>query len=377
MRQHYRLIIKFLIKNNYTMKQKKVILLFLVLIFTIVTQAQTEDITEFDEFDNIENTDSTSTNEDSEKNEFNDDEFSDDDEFSSNDTLEDFDNKTSAEDKSVSYNRLYWAIAVLLYTILAGILVRFKGTRKLRGLFLMLGLVILGFYRGGPGIISSFQNTYLLAIGVKINWQAAVLFLGLIPVTYLFGKVFCGWVCYLGAIQEFLHIDKIKLFQSERAQKIMKIIRIVATVAIIVQLTFTQNILWSKIGPFKAAVNLFSPNVTGYILLGIVLISSVFIHRPFCKIICPVGLLHGFISKIKGASVLGINSACAGCKTCNTACQINAITRDKKISKLDNQECIRCGDCMDDCKIKSITFYKKGTQHEDKIILKGIKKLKI
>ena len=363
------------------MKIKQIILAVLLLIFTVSIQAQTQDSTEFDEFDNIESIDSTKNEQGTENDEFSDDEFnndefSSDDEFSSGDASEDFSNTADA-DKPVSYNRLYWAIAILLYTILAGIFVQFKATRKLRGLFLMVGLVILGFYRGGPGVISSFQNSYLLAIGVEVNWQAIVLFIGLIPVTYLFGKVFCGWVCYLGAIQEFLHIDKVKLFQSEKAQKVMKIIRIVVITALIIQLTFTHIILWNKIGPFKVAINLFSPNITGYVLLGLVLISSVFIHRPFCKTICPVGLLHGFISKLPGASVLGIDTSCAGCKTCNTSCQINAITRDGKTSKLDNQECIRCGDCMDDCKISSISIYKKGGQHNDKIILKGIKKLNI
>ena len=370
------------------------IILFLLLFFTVAIQAQTQDSTEFDEFDNIESIDTTESMQSIENGEFSDDdefgndefstddefgdasEFGDGDEFSSGDASDDFTN-VSDDDKPVSYNRLYWAIAVLLYTILAGILVRFKGTRKLRGLFLMLGLVILGFYRGGPGVLSSFQNSYLMAIGVEVNWQAIVLFIGLIPVTYLFGKVFCGWVCYLGAIQEFLHIDKVKLFQSEKAQKVMKIIRIVAITAVIIQLSITQDILWSKIGPFKTAINLFSPNLTGYILLGIVLVSSVFIHRPFCKLICPVGLVHGLVTKIPGASVLGINDSCAGCKTCSTSCQINAITREGKTSKLDNEECIRCGDCMDDCNIKSISFYKKGEQHNDKIILKGIKKLNI
>ncbi len=357
------------------MKIKFVIIACFVLIFSINIKAQ-NDADEFDEFENIENTDTSITEQDTEENEFSTDEFESDDEFSLDDASDEFDNSVT-DTEPMSYDRLYWAIAVLLYTILAGIFVRYNATRKLRGLFLMVGLVILGFYRGGPGVISSFQNSYLLAIGVKVNWQAIVLFLGLIPVTYLFGKVFCGWVCYLGAIQEFIHIDKVKLFQSERAQKTMKWIRIVATIAVIVQLTFTHIILWNKIGPFKVAINLFSSNLIGYVLLGIVLVSSVFIYRPFCKIICPVGLLHGLISKIPGASVLDINTSCAGCKTCSTSCQINAITRDGDTSKLDNEECIRCGDCIDDCKIKSISIYKKNKHHKNKIILKGIKKLKL
>ena len=365
----------------------KTIILSLIFIFTGLW-IQAQDSSGMDEFENTETVDSAVNEKSSDAagvkaadefstgdDEFSDDEFSSggDDEFSTGDASEEFSN--AADDGKVSYNRLYWALGILLFTIIAGILVRFKSTRKLRGLFLLGALVILGFYRGGPGVISSFQNAYLLLLGVKVNWQAAVLFLGLIPITYFFGKVFCGWVCYLGAIQEFLYIDKIKVLQSERAQKIMKWIRYIALAAILIQLTFTHIILWNKIGPFKVAINLYSPNVTGYILLAIVLISSVFIYRPFCKMICPVGLLHGFVSLIPGASVLGINNTCTGCKTCNTSCHINAITRENRTSKLDNEECIRCGDCLDDCRVKSISFYNKNKEHDDKIILKGIKKV--
>ncbi len=286
--------------------------------------------------------------------------------------------ETSGSDQKISYNRMWWAIFTLLATVIAGFLVKFKATRKWRGFFLLASVVILGFYRGGcPCVISSFQNVILFFTGLSDNWQAIILFLGLIPLTYLFGRVFCGWVCPLGALQDFLHIGKIKIFQSEKAQKVMRIMRIIILIVLIAQLIITKDILWDKIGPFKVVFNLFSSNLTGYILAGILLVSSLFIYRPFCKAVCPVGLVLGWVSKIPGASILGINNSCAGCNICNTSCKINAITREGKTSKLDNQECIRCGDCMDDCRIKSISFYKKGKNHDDKIILKGIKKLDI
>ncbi len=304
-----------------------------------------------------------------------DDEFSEeafaDDEFSEDEFVT-IDEAKNLEDKEqTSYTRLYYAIAILALTILAAVFMKFKKTRKLRLLVLLIAMVIFGFYRGGPGVISSFQNTYLAAIGVEINWQAFVLFLGLIPITYFAGRVFCGWICYLGAIQEFLYNKKFKILESAKAQKIMRIIRSVALSALLIQLTFTHIIMWNKVGPFKVAVNLFSPNIAGYILLGIVLISSVFMYRPFCKTLCPVGLLLGFIAKIPGASVLGIDNNCAGCKTCNESCDINAITRENKISKMDNQECIRCGDCISDCKEESISFHHKNKNHHDKIVLKA------
>ena len=155
----------------------------------------------------------------------------------------------------------------------------------------------------------------------------------------------------------------------------MRRIRYVLLSAILIQLIITQTIEWSKIGPFKVIFNLYSPNITGYILLGILLISSLFIHRPFCKMVCPAGLIFGWITKMPGASVLGITNSCTGCKICSISCNINAITRENNISKLDNQECIMCGECMNDCRVKSIKPFRNNDAHKGQIVLKGIKKL--
>lgn len=362
---------------------------YFLIALTVITYslsfAGTDEFTEFN--DDTEFVDSSNNiNEFIETtDEFSNDEFSDTDEFANTDEFSSTDDEFSeftdgeiTETKSTTnWNRFYWAIVILAFTILAGILVRFEKTRKIRPLFLLAAVVILGFYRGGPGIISSFQNTFLFFIGATDKWPAIVLFLGLIPITYFFGKVFCGWTCYLGAIQEFLYIGKFKIFQTEKAQKIMRIIRYVIFSILLLQLTITQGIEWSKIGPFKVIFNLFSPNTTGYILLVILLVSSLFIHRPFCKVACPAGLVFGWVTKIPGASVLGITNSCAGCKTCSSSCEINAITREGQISKLDNQECIMCGECMSDCKIKSIHPFRKGENHHGKITLKGIKKINI
>ena len=356
---------------------KSIVILLVILFLSIFTYAKTDDFGFSDENKTIQVEDEFSTDEFSED-EFSDDEFSEsEDEFSETD--DEF-SPTDVEEsvRKINWNRFNWALGILLATFIAGLFVRNEKTRKLRPIFLLAAVVVLGFYRGGPGIISSFQNTILYLIGASWKWTAMVLFVGVLVLTYFQGKVFCGWICYLGAIQEFLYIGKIKILQTEKAQKIMRIIRYILLAAILLQLIITQTIEWSKIGPFKVIFNLYSPNLTGYVLLGILLLSSLFIHRPFCKMVCPAGLIFGWITKIPGAAILGINDSCLACKTCNTSCNINAITRDdNKTSHLDNQECIMCGECMNDCKIKSIGPYRKSKEHDSQIVLKGIKKVKI
>lgn len=272
---------------------------------------------------------------------------------------------------NTTYTNVYWWLGIVAFTILAGFFVRHPLTRKARPFFLLLSVIILGFYRGGcPCMISSIQNTFLAALGTSVSWQSVLLFLGLIPLTYIFGKVWCGWVCHLGALQEFLFIPgTTKLFRSVRAQKTMKYIRWFLLITLLIQLVITKTNIYRHYGPFKVAYNLFSANLLGYILLGLLLISSLFIYRPFCKAICPIGLILGWITKIPGAAVLGIQNDCTSCTVCNKTCRMDAINREGKTSILKNQDCIACGDCMDSCHTKSLSFYRKGKKHDDQIEL--------
>ncbi len=364
------------------MKNLFTYLLFIILLMiSSLSYSSIDNFSDFDEDTALTQTDDEFSNDDEFSSEGSD-EFSEEntDEFSEGNVEEFSEFSESKEEEYIpktNWNRFNWAIGILFATLIAGFFVRHEKTRKLRPLFLLAAVVILGFYRGGPGIISSFQNVILVSIGQYWKWTAIVLFMGVVILTYFQGKVFCGWICYLGAIQEFLYIGKIKILQTEKAQKIMRITRYILFAIITMQVIITQSIEWSKIGPFKIIFNLYSPNITGYILLGVLLISSLFIHRPFCKMICPAGLIFGWVTKIPGASVLGITNSCVGCKTCNTSCKINAITREGKTSKLDNQECVMCGECMSDCNIKSIGPFRNSEEHKGKTVLKRIKKMEI
>lgn len=300
------------------------------------------------------------------------------DSTSSQDEFAEFSNSTSTDcstscsgcESKKDNSQLWWILSSLLATIVAGFLVRIRATRNLRGWFLLSTLVIYGFYVGGcPCPIMSFQHLIFAFSGVETELIKVLWFIGLIPITYLLGKVWCGWICHLGALQEFLFLPgKIKILQSERAQIIMRIIRIVLLAMLIVQIIITKTNLYKLIDPFKVAFNLHSSNTIGWVLLVLLLLSSVFIYRPFCKAICPIGLVLGWISKIPGASILSPQNDCVSCRVCNNSCNINAITNDEKISKLDNQECIACGNCISDCKKGSMLFVRNSKKYASKTV---------
>jgi len=270
-------------------------------------------------------------------------------------------------------------LIALTLTIISGFLVRFNKTRNLRPIFLLIGLVFFGFYNGAcPCMISSFQNLILFLSGVEINLTSMLWFLGLIPITFIFGKVWCGWVCHLGALQEFLfRPNNFVWLKTEKTSYYLKIIRYVLLAALVIQLLIMGEIFWCKIDPFIGIFNInlnYNYEIVSGILIVLLLISSIFSFRPFCRTVCPVGITLGWISAIPGASILGLkNSDCISCKNCNDSCDINAIMKRKRISYLDNKECIACGNCIDNCKNFGIQHVRKNKQN--KVIVFFKKKL--
>ncbi len=257
------------------------------------------------------------------------------------------------------YDKLKYPLLALVITSISGILVHFRGTRVLRPLMLLTSLVLFGFVNGGcPCVISSFQNLLLLGLGVDINSYNIVWFLGVIVLTYLFGRVWCGWVCHLGALQEFFYrTNRLGFLKGDRAQKILRWIRNTLFVVLIIQLAITKMNLFEEIDPFKVAFNFTSYYAAGWILLGILLVTSLFMYRPFCRGACPVGLVLGWISKLPGTFRLQMNDTCSQCKRCTATCQSQAID---ELCRINNSDCILCGDCMETCKVKGIAPLVRG-----------------
>lgn len=271
--------------------------------------------------------------------------------------------EAGATTHSGSSKGLRVVLGVLAATVLAGVFVRFGALRRLRVLFLLGSVVTLGFAFGGcPCSISSFQNVLLWTMGEEVCPSSLVWFLGLIPITYLFGRVWCGWVCHLGALQEFLHVpNQLAFLQGRRAQQIMRWSRYALLIALIAQLAITRTNLFIHIDPFKVAFNLSSYYVTGWILLGLMLVSSLYINRPFCRSVCPVGVVLGWISRLPGAAVLGRNEDCTSCKLCSSACAVQAIQRDPESKEVafHSSDCIMCGDCLGACRKNAIDFVRE------------------
>lgn len=171
----------------------------------------------------------------------------------------------------------------------------------------------------------------------------------------IFGGMTCGWICPFGFLQDLLYkINTRKIHISERYH----ITRFAVLGLLILVPLITLEPWFCKIcpaGTLEAGIPLvlshdYLRSMAGQlfnikiIILVLLLSSMVFIKRPFCRFVCPLGAMLSLfnpISKIK----LEVDGGCNRCGKCERLCPM-----DIRIYEDPNSmSCIRCMECTRGC----------------------------
>ena len=178
---------------------------------------------------------------------------------------------------------------------------RFKYKKQLRWAGMLIGLVILGFIYNLPLTLSSI-NRFLL--GFWPQWQTNLYWYLLIGgILFVFTaddkNPYCQWFCPFGAAQECVGaIGKAKSYSSSRYRTFFIWLRRgVVWFAIVIALLFRSPGLTS----YEIFGTLFSlvGSKLQFVLLGSVLIASLFIKRPWCAYLCPIAPIDEFIRMVR------------------------------------------------------------------------------
>lgn len=87
-------------------------------------------------------------------------------------------------------------------------------------------------------------------------------------------------------------------------------------------------------------------------ILLVLLLLSVFVYRPFCQYLCPLGAVYGLFNRFSLVQIRWEEERCIHCSACETACPVGLPVQE--ISR--SPECIRCGECMAACPKKCLRF---------------------
>lgn len=224
----------------------------------------------------------------------------------------------------------------------------------------------LGFIVGGcPCSLGAIQNI-ILRIGEVKESLPSYLLVGIPVVTaILFGRVFCGWVCPMGAVQHFVYRKetgkKGKRFDvSPRLHNILCYGKYIILVALVIAVIVTKTKVWEDIDPFKALFNIQLEWIPTSILVVLMVVSLV-MGFPWCKYVCPLGAFLALFSRFTLFKVK-IGDKCTNCKACHTVfCDYKAIKPGEVKPQVNQLECTRCGECISRCPFNAmeLTMHKQ------------------
>ena len=186
-------------------------------------------------------------------------------------------------------------------------------------------LIYFGFFREGcvcpvgatqNVVLALFDSSYALPVGVLVFF--------ILPLAFaLFaGRSFCAGVCPLGAIQDIVLLRPVGLPEwLERALRLLAYVYL--GLAVYFAATGAAFVI-CKYDPFVGFFRL-TGGLDMLILGGSLLLIGVFVGRPYCRFLCPYGVLLDLASRLSRWRVSITPSACVQCRLCEKSCPLGAI----------------------------------------------------
>jgi polyferredoxin len=190
------------------------------------------------------------------------------------------------------------------------------------------------FFAGVKFSISLFVTGFLLTIGL------------------IFGRYICGYVCPFGFFQDLLYKIKTPKLKLKRFMGSAVYIKYIILILFVIVLPFVIRHELSGLGSpwfckyicpagtiFGALPILHSNEalrsllgqqfILKAVIAGIVVIMSVFVFRPFCRVLCPLGAIYSFFNRFSifrmgcgggsdSKNKTSLEHKCNSCRGCHT-----------------------------------------------------------
>lgn len=221
-------------------------------------------------------------------------------------------------------------------------------------LILLPGLFTLAF--------SQLKTVYLMLMKSQFDFIKAlpnlIEAITIIPITILFGRFFCGWMCAFGTFNDFIYMISKKIFKlnfkvSTKVDSILKYLKYVILLFIVYFMWTKGSTLFDNSSPWDAFAQIpqssqvVSDYAFGFLILVFITIGAMFIERFFCKYLCPLGAIFVITSKLRLFKIEKSTDGCGKCRVCTNNCPMGI--KLYKMEKVNSGECINCLRCTEVC----------------------------
>ena len=253
--------------------------------------------------------------------------------------------------------------------------------------------------------------TYLAQNSLPCSMSSLQVMMGLalVAAVVLFSKLFCGYLCPLGTVQDIIkrlrvkfRIKSIKIANGSVVDKVLRIIKY-ALLFLIFYMTVEESELFCKnLDPYYAVATGFQGEITlwmSIVSICVLVIGSLVVDMFWCRYLCPLGAISnslkfwvwigvlfgiyyaanvigagipwavllgafciiGYLLEVFNAKpkyqilhVLKNESACNNCGLCQKMCPYHIDLRTFHNGKINHVDCTLCGECVAACANKAL-----------------------
>jgi polyferredoxin len=248
-----------------------------------------------------------------------------------------------------------------------GLLMRSWCNRKVRLIALFIIFFVFGifstlplgdFARGlglHPSPVCSITKPFLFLNAGREVPDIFLIILASIGVLSLVGnKLFCGWACPVGALQElFYRIPLPRKLKVKLPFRVTNLVRTILAIGFVIIIYSAGISIYDFFNPFESLHWSFSPISIAVLL--VTLAAALFIFRPFCYMVCPIGLLTWVLEHVSLIRIKVDKGACTDCNLCVHLGPCPAIPSVLEGNML-RPDCHACGRCQELCPENALQF---------------------
>jgi len=193
-----------------------------------------------------------------------------------------------------------------------------------------------------------------------IHPAGTLLLIAFLAASWIFRKSFCGWLCPVGTVSEYLarlgrklfrrnfHFPKLLDIPLRGLKYVLLLLFVYAVVSMSVPAI--RQFLDSPCGVVDDVkmLNFFRElGVKGAIVMATLGVASLFVQNFWCRYLCPYGALMGLAALTSPLRIRRDAEFCIDCAKCANACP-SALPVDRLIT-IQSAECTACMQCVASC----------------------------
>ncbi len=212
--------------------------------------------------------------------------------------------------------------------------------------------------------LMSFRYFLLTGIVNHVHPSGFFIFIAVLLVSTFMKKGFCSWICPVGYISESLFLFGKKIFGRNftlpkwvddplRSLKYILLAFFLITVSTLSVAELRSFIYsdYNKVADIKMYMFFAHISTLSIVVIGALIVLSLFYKNFWCRYACPYGALLGITSLISPMKIRRVERTCIDCGKCAEACP-SQLPVDK-LGAVNSPECTACYSCVEACPVRN------------------------